>query len=227
MSKIVQTMILKFSNELRDYEIPAFRGAINQILEKKDILFHNHKEEGFRYSYPLIQYKTIGKKAAIVCIGEGTNEIGELFNCKNKTLLIGDSSVELSLESINAYQTRILFSENKLSYTLRNWLPLNSKNSSEYMAMDSYEERIVYLEKILVGNILSFAKGLNLRIENQINCKITNCSDPKLIKHKGVRMMGFQVEFQINLVLPQYIGLGKASSHGYGILRIKRQTNNN
>ena len=78
--KIIKTLIIRFANPIRSKEIPFFRGAVIQSLEQKNILFHNHTENGFRYSYPLIQYKSLGGKAAIVCVDNGTEAIGEIFN---------------------------------------------------------------------------------------------------------------------------------------------------
>ena len=72
-------LIVRFENELAPYEVPAFRGAILAQVPKKLVLFHNHTDDGFRYHYPLIQYKRIKGRAAIVCVGEGTNEIEHFF----------------------------------------------------------------------------------------------------------------------------------------------------
>lgn len=128
---------------------------------------------------------------------------------------------------MNAYQTRIIFSDETINYTLRNWLPLNSKNHKEYSAIETEAERIRYLEKILTANILSMAKGLDITLEQKIECQITYCSDMRLIKHKGVKMTAFSVCFSSNIILPQYIGLGKGSSHGYGVLRLYDNNKNN
>jgi hypothetical protein len=75
-----KTLIVFFKNDIKPFEIPKFRGAIINSLEENNILFHNHLENSnFRYSYPLIQYKCINKSAAIVCVGNGTEAIGNFF----------------------------------------------------------------------------------------------------------------------------------------------------
>jgi hypothetical protein len=61
-----------FYNEISPEEISAFRGAIIANSGSESLLFHNHDtDERFRYRYPLIQYKRIHRKAAIICVGVG------------------------------------------------------------------------------------------------------------------------------------------------------------
>ena len=43
----------------------------------QNLLFHNHEpDERLRYRYPLIQYKRIHRKAAIICVGVGVSAFG-------------------------------------------------------------------------------------------------------------------------------------------------------
>ena len=73
MKNTVDLLTICFKNEILASEIPLFRGAvIHAIQDKADVLFHNHVGQSFRYAYPLIQYKRIRKKAAIVCLKQGT-----------------------------------------------------------------------------------------------------------------------------------------------------------
>ena len=59
--KKVRILDVSFENEIRSWEVPVFRGAIIATAGRDHTLFHNHKDEGFRYAYPLIQYKRIDK----------------------------------------------------------------------------------------------------------------------------------------------------------------------
>ena len=66
----VNTLLIRFQNEIANNEVAMFRGAIINAVDNSDVLFHNHTDgDGFRYAYPLIQYKRINRKAAITCIG--------------------------------------------------------------------------------------------------------------------------------------------------------------
>ena len=73
--KKLRVLDIEFENEIQPWEVPAFRGAVIESAGRKNILFHNHKRDKFVYSYPLIQYKRIGKKPHLVCIDDGVDEI--------------------------------------------------------------------------------------------------------------------------------------------------------
>ena len=75
-----------FENHLMHRELPLFRGAIISKVPEKYVLFHNHLKGSFRFAYPLIQYKIIEGKAALFCIGDGTDEINNGYYRHGMTL---------------------------------------------------------------------------------------------------------------------------------------------
>ena len=220
MSKYIRTLTITYDLPISQREIPLFRGAVIASLEHKDVLFHNHTgEETLRYSYPLIQYKPIHKKAAVMGIGKGIDDISQLLNIQDYNFQIGKKSVEMHIEAINAYDHEIsLTQEANLRYRLRNWLPLNSNNYAQYQNTESMLERIIILERVLIGNILSFLKGIDLFLDNQIQLHITDITGQRPITYKRVKLMAFDIEFKANISLPQYMGVGKNASVGCGIL---------
>ena len=211
-------LIIQFANEITPQEIQLFRGAVIASLNEKDILFHNHTENGVVYHYPRIQYKRIHKKAAIICIKEGIKSIGELFCAESYHYKFGDREVDMRIDTINTYQTDIDFCEEPKRYRLLNWLPLNSENYKEYQAIEGMAQRITFLEEKLIGNLLSFFTEIGFRAEQQIELHITDITGQRLAHYKGVKLMAFDIEFKVNLTLPQYIGVGKSASVGYGTL---------
>lgn len=220
MHNSLNILLLRFSNPIYTSEIPMFRGAIVKAVEQSGIdLFHNHTDEGLIYRYPLIQYKRIHQKAAIVCIGEGTEAIGQFFSSCNFNVNIGDRHVELEVESIKANKTIVQVWDSPFCYTIRKWLPFNKENYEQYLKLESLAEKYAMLERLLIGNILSFAKGVGIHFEKQVECKITESSEPLSIVHKGVKLMGFDVAFKTNVSLPDFIGLGKGVSVGKGMVK--------
>ena len=220
MQNNLNILLVQFSNPIYRDEIPAFRGAIvNALQDKGADLFHNHKEEGLVYRYPLIQYKRIHQKAAIVCIGEGTEAIGQFFSACDFVVNIGDRPLELEVESIKPNKVLVQVWDSIFSYTIRKWLPFNKENYEQYTKLESLAEKYAMLERLLVGNILSFGKGVGIQFDKQVECKITEASEPMSIMHKGVKLMGFDVAFKSNVSLPDYIGLGKGVSVGKGMVK--------
>lgn len=216
--KILRILQVLFENDIRAYEIPAFRGAVSRIAGFQNILFHNHEGDNFRYSYPLIQYKTVNDKPLVLCIEEGVNEAHHFFENIQEGILLGSRPYELRIESLNLFRAELYVDSSFHHYSLINWLPFNRENYARFKAIRSQVEQVIMLEKILVGNILSLAKGVSWRIDQQINVRITHVGDPKPVSVKSVKRMAISIYFLTNVVLPDYIGLGKNVSSGYGTL---------
>lgn len=218
-SQDAQTLVVQFKNEIAFWEIPLFRGCVIRAMEDANVLYHNHlNDDEFRYRYPLIQYKRINRCAALVCVGEGTEVISEFFNHANFEFQLGTRLERMEIDRVNAKRTPVQVCGEEYRYVIRKWLPLSSDNYRTYLTMEGVVEQCAFLQNILVGNILSFCKGLDITIEREIRCVILNVMAIKAYNHKGVKMMGFDVEFKCNVSLPENVGLGKGVGFGFGTI---------
>lgn len=222
----VKTLVIRFKNEIAEWEVVGFRGAVIHAMKNADVLFHNHLDgEKLRFGYPLIQYKRIRRKAAIVCVGEGTEAIGQFFASCCFDVRIGKRLVTLEVESMQANQTLVQVWQDMFDYRIREWLPLNEENYKKYKETKDLMEQVALLQPILTGNLRSFAKGMEMDYElrQKIECTITSLGDPYLVTHyNGVVMTAFNADFKTNISLPNYIGLGKGVSIGRGTVTMKR-----
>lgn len=217
--KRIRVLAFKFSNELKSHQVPLFRGAVNACLgEGNNTLFHNHIDDSFRYSYPLIQYKSIDGKATIVCVNDGMDETSRILALNNQTINIGGKNATMILEKFDTQEAELTINDVFLRYKLNTWLPFNPENFNIYKNTTSLICKIELLQKILTGNILSMAKGLGIVLDDTLEVVITRLSDPKTVKHKGASLFAFDVEFITNTELPQYIGIGKGVSKGFGVV---------
>lgn len=224
----IKVLTVRFVNEIMREEVPLFRGAIINAMEDANLLFHNHEEDGrLRYAYPLIQYKRINQKAAIVCLGEGTEAIGQFFSSCNFDLKLGERLVKLEVETVNAHQHLIQIWDSEFTYHIRRWLPLNQDNYAAYCKEESLAAKYALLERLLTANILSFAKGIGVRFEGQVVTRIIQMDEPQTQNYKGVKLMSFDAEFKSNVSLPDYIGLGKGVSLGMGTVVRKYERKDN
>lgn len=228
-AKHIKVLTLRFNTAIANWEIPLFRGAVlNAIGSDVDILFHNHAEDDrFRYSYPLIQYKRLGGKAAIVCVEEGVDSIGQFLMAQQPDVVLGERTAKLEMESVRPQNVLMQTWQSSFDYRLQHWLALNSENYRRYQELDSLSERIALLESILKGNLLSMCKGLGIYLSEELKVSITRLNEPRLVKVKGVRVMSFDVDFRSNLSLPDGIGIGKNASLGYGTVLRSRQKKQN
>jgi hypothetical protein len=224
--KKIRILYIEFENDIASYEISAFRSAVVQIAGNENIIFHNHLKKSFRYSYPLIQYKQINKHPVIICIDEGVEEIHHFFEKKQIGIILGKREYELKILKLNLNQFIMQVWDKTFYYHLRNWLPLNQKNYSEFKKIDNEIEQIEYLEKILTGNILSFARGIEWEIDKKIQLRINKINDKKIITVKKVKREAYTIDFSTNVFIPNHIGLGKNASVGFGIVKqIKNAAN--
>ena len=228
MNNAIRTLTIKFENEIQQYEVPMLRGCFLSAMNgEANVLFHNHIGDKLRYSFPLIQYKRIGKKACVLCVHEGTEVIGQFFNAQSFNFRLGERMVEMQIEAVMPRMTTIQVWDSTFHYNLRRWLPFNSQNYETYKKTESQTERMSQLEHILVGNILSMAKGLGINFDRKITCSITNVSEPHIALVKQTKLMMLDVKFQSNVSLPQYIGIGRHSSIGFGIVTQDKIRDNN
>lgn len=216
----VQFLNLVFKNKLFPWECEYFRGAINKVLDNEKILFHNHidnKSDKFRYSYPLIQYKRINGQAAIMCFGEGTKEIGALFMKGEWKLKIKDREELYEIDRIIPGNMILQVWNNQFRYVVRRWMALNQENYRKYSNMDGIIEKTAFLENILRGNILSLCKGLGIYLDKELKCTLIDISKPTTYRYKGIPLQTFDALFTTNIAIPNYAGIGKGVSIGYGI----------
>lgn len=216
--RYLRTLTVMTDAEIHQNEIPLFRGAvIHSLGEYPNVYFHNHiAEDKYRYAYPLIQYKRLGGKAAIVCVEEGVDLIGQFLTEVNGVLTIGNRQVACNTSRIQPAKILVQTWEETFKYHISRWLPLNSKNYQLYQNIDGMVEKITFLENILKANLLSMLKGLNIHLEKELMVKITELSEPYLLQNKGIKMMAFNADFKCNLSIPNNIGIGKNASIGCG-----------
>ncbi|MDL1975406.1 MAG: hypothetical protein LWX55_11645 [Deltaproteobacteria bacterium] len=215
----IKKLVVIFDFEIQKRQIPAFRASVIEKVGRKNILFHNHLEHQFVYGYPLIQYKTVHRNPTIVCINQGSEEILKFFQQTDWDLLIHGKRVKTQIKNIVFDYFQCGFSTKPVSYRITNWFALNETNFLKYIAIDDNIGRISFLQRVLTGNILSFAKGIQWHIDGQIKVTIPKLREGRLFSFKDHQMVGFDLDFVTNMVLPDFIGLGKSVSRGFGLIR--------
>ncbi len=208
----INNCILTLITERPVVDSPAtLRGFICGKFPNNPFL-HNHSEKGFIYTYPKIQYKIINKIPMIVGIGEVSESIKEMsvveyLYLKGKMYSIVDKKL-LRRNSLIGVTNKMI------SYKfLTPWLALDEDNYKRYRKRNP-EERQKQLESILVGNIISMSKGLEYVITDKIVAKVDVHEVQTSLK--GTPMLGFLGEFSINFEIPDYWGIGKSVSRGFG-----------
>jgi hypothetical protein len=214
---------VRFDGELAAHEVPAFRGAMAQKAGLEHSLFHNHTSEGYRYGYPLIQYKRQGSHPLIVCLGQGVDEVHHFFQQRDWTLQIGLRTLDIKIDSLDLQTYTLQVWDRPLPYRLHNWLALDQASYADYQRENSLAGKLRLLETKLTGNLISLAKGIGWtlppREERPVQCHITELGEVRPVQVKGTKLLGFNLQFSTNVFLPNDLGLGKSTSLGHGVVR--------
>lgn len=193
------------------------RGYFGNLFKNKSPLLHNHFESGkLRYSYPLVQYKIIDSVPYLIGIAEGAQLLIELF-LKIDKLDLDDKKIIIYSKNITNKVEDIRLTESLIEYKFQTlYMGLNQTNFNTYINLLPGTERSNYMSKIIIGNILSFFKGINYTAKDRIYVKPILTETTSAFKNK--KMTVFSGTFITNAFLPNYIGIGKSVSRGYGTI---------
>ncbi len=146
MVKRIRILTIIFDSEIKVWEVPALRGAVVEKVGKENIIFHNHlKNDAYLYRYPLIQYKQIRGKPALVCIEYGVDEIHKFFEKPDWSVKIGDRWLDMKIYKLLLNQFNMQVWESMFQYHIRNWIALNQENYRKYQQIEIEKERIEFL----------------------------------------------------------------------------------
>ncbi len=212
---------IRFSEPLFPYEVPQFRAALIEKTARASDLFHNHDgDTGFLYRYPLIQYKVTYKKASVICLGEGADAIHQLFEKEDLDLRVGSHYFKLAVEDVAPGYREVKTGATASHSALPHWPPLTQKHHRRWQQLEGDEgAQISLLQSILTGHLLAFASGIDWQAEERLQVRITRIREMKLLPYKGSRKLAVSLNFESNVSLPDFIGLGKGASVGFGIVK--------
>lgn len=217
MLNLPQTIIRFPEIQLRTRDAHKLRGYFGRLFQERSELLHNHMGNGeYRYEYPQVQYKVIDRTPLLVGISEGAELLGELF-LKIRELDIDGQTYPVRQKNIEGRQTEIGITGDSHTFRFETlWMGINQKNHERYIGGDDLKKQHL-LERILIGNCLSFFKSMDHFVEEQIQVKGT--FKERSTRFKNNRMLAFEGMFSTNLMLPDYIGLGKSVARGFGTIK--------
>ena len=180
-------------------------------------IFHQHLEKNkLAYRYPLIHYLILQGNAIIYGIQTGADEVSKLFS-ELDVLTIGAEKYPILDKRLNIKNHVFNVTDSQKQYYFSTpWLALNNTNYVKYKDMN-WTARKQLLSRILVGNILSAAKGLKIKIDKKIFAEIQYIK-PVNCAIKWSSLIGFYGQFKINFDIPPLFSIGKSVSRGFGVI---------
>lgn len=209
------TLILKTKDPVTESP-EKLRGFIGNKFKDYPIL-HQHVENGKNsYQYPKVQYKIIEGTPVILGIEEGAEILKEI-SWDIEDIILGKMTYKIEERQIIEKSQEFGCSDSLSQYMfIVPWIALNELNYDSYLKFDP-KNKVKLLHQILAGNLLSISKSLGYVVLNQI--KVRTKVSPIKVYSKGIPLIGFNGEFQINFMIPEYLGIGKSVSRGFGVVR--------
>lgn len=224
----IRTLSVTFDTQVQPWELPLFRGAVARKVGLEHEWFHNHNNEtgGFHQRYPLIQYKLDSHngqmRPMLFCINEGIEEAHHFFSQPNWGLRIGEQEHEMRVAKLAMNQHNLEVTDQPKPFRIHKWKPFNSKNDVHWHTLRGVAEQFAFLERLLATHIIPFAQGVGWQIPERFDVKITKLLKKEEVSQKGIRADVFTLEFDSNIRLPDFIGLGKGVGFGFGVIRRQR-----
>lgn len=208
-------LVLKTDNPVKESS-SRLRGYIGHRFQEYSLLHHHIQGSGHIYTYPLIQYKIINNQPCILGIEEGASVVKEISDMIDN-LILGNSVYNVDERILYQKETDMKICDKTHYNILSPWIALNSKNYDKYNKLRNWKDKKLFLNNILIGNILSMCKGLGIIINRKIY--LQSLLEEEKIVFKGIHMVGFTGEFTVNFQIPDFFGLGKGVSQGFGTIK--------
>ena len=161
-----------------------------------------------------MQYKVINEVPMLVGLNEGASLLTELF-LKIKELNINGQTYPLFQKNLDHTQAPAGLTNHLKTYRFANlWMALNQENYQRYRQLERGDEKQSMLATLLKNNLLSFFKGVGIWLEAPVIS--TGIFTELTTQFKNQPMLAFSGEFSANVLVPKYIGLGKAVARGFG-----------
>jgi hypothetical protein len=190
------------------------RGAIGRLIDRPE--FHHHSAQGLLYQHPLIRYSVHCNQAVISGLAEGAFLLRGLPAFQ--ALRLGRAESRVLSHSMKTSRWELGPTQEPIIYHFQTpYLALNQANYPAWERSDPFARRRL-LQRIVVGNLLSLAKAINLNVTDRLHAEVDLQPDGWHELKPGLQLLGFRGAVAVNFELPEAWGIGKSSARGFGTL---------
>jgi hypothetical protein len=218
--KNIQIRLLKFYTDKPFIGMGSdLRRAVTARFKDNPIL-HNHLGKSFNYDSPRVRYLVLDHVPYILSFESGLDIVEEIYKKKPSLRVHHREYKVLGTELEDRFEYMGLKQNSLNRYTsITPWLALNEKNYPLYLQFQTFQEKREFLSTILIGNLLSLSKKLNLEITHILKVNVFHFEEEDIVIDH-VNLKGFNIIFDSNYVLPYWVGIGKYVSKGFGIMKL-------
>jgi len=221
MLQKIKSGVIRFPEiRIKPSYLHKVRGYFADQYNQYDLIHNHDKKTGkFHYRYPAIQFKITDYLSIFGYKQEGIDILKEVF-LTSEDIIIEGKIIRIFGRELEI--TEEVYGEDGQFYLYEfftPWIALNQDNYKEYKSLNDETQKIRQINSILVNNIISFCKFTGYTIKDSLKVK-SKFRETKA-NLKGKTHTAIKGEFMINFLLPDFLGLGKSSSRGYGNIKRK------
>lgn len=173
--------------------------------------------ETIHYRYPLVQYQLMRRRPRLLFLEEAIEDARHFFTRPDWDLTMNGRPCQATVTELKASQYDIGLTPGEFHhYRLFRWQALNTDNFQSYRQTETLAAKVAFLERVLIGQLLSFFTGVGHRLPERFELALTDWHYSGSAMYKGVRVCTFGLSFRADLLLPPGVGLGKGVSLGFG-----------
>ncbi len=167
--------------------------------------------------YPRVQVMVLRQQLCIFGIGEGYDAVRS-FHEELSEFTVDDQTYKVV--DIETPESELAFdrpADNFLRYKfITPWVALNQRSLAQYKGLLP-RERVSYLNRLLVQNLLFISRELGYNIPFTVSTRVKLQSlSPRVVEEQGSG--SFKGYFTSNMILPDYLGLGNGITKGLGTI---------
>lgn len=182
--------------------------------------FHHHTPNGKSIARGAkIQFKLINQELYLLGVGEEGVAFMQSFQWPQEIKIrFGNTmhTVLMTYESLKTDLAKFSLTPSLIYRTISPYLPLNQQAYSRFRKISDAERRL-FIENRLKLHILSAAKWCGVWVKHQITTSLIamRLCHPIKVK-KSLTFAGMNVMFETNTEIPNFMGIGRFVSRGYG-----------
>lgn len=198
------------------FSVRDLRSFLNEKVAEYSVL-HKDDSSAFIHRYPALLCRQINNGIIVIGISQGADCLYGLTRDR-KMLGSGDSICRITTCD-PAIRPEPFGSTSRIrTYEfLTPWLALNQQYAKKFYTLNGKAERDAFMQKLLATHLQTLAKSLDCNPSEPIIC--TPCVRFKRERIDRENVIVFKGKFQTNLHIPDYLGIGRLVSQGYGTIR--------
>jgi len=193
---------------------------LRMFLNKKLLEYTSLQKEntsGYIYRYPVLQCKAVKDDLIVMGISQGADCLSELSRDR-MVLATGESSCRITARDKEIRSEMFGSTTTTSTYEfLTPWVALNQQHAKKFYDLIGKPQRDAFMRELLATQLQTLAKSSDCGIDVPLLCEVKVRFERERVDRENV--MVFHGKVRTNLRIPDFLGIGRLVSQGYGTIK--------